>query len=375
MFLMTTHRVVQFERRCCQTSTCPGQLCVDGGEYALLRKDKSTCYAHEVFHEWSGQLIRQGITFHTFCVNLFDRYDSASTDQKRSWLNDRAKAFEAVFDFLQLQHIDYEAGFQCSCHDAGECLAIDAVTVGPHMSQCRLVSPWAPPAAAHDVVLGGSKFRDRIFVASAARRQLLYTACSKPPSNMHAAMLDADHVPTSIAAAKELLESLSAASKHETALLPYVQAIADGKELPPETYAILLCLSTIAPVCTVIKPAVYHIVERLVECQDSVVVSDKEMQLLLQTSPVLLAFLRRYLGAPLAHEEQALLAAMYAVSKQAFEQQLAPARPKRTAGPMVSHAAVQHISDSPLRAPASWRSKDEAFTRTGTPLCPLTYSE
>ncbi len=70
-------------------------------------------------------------------------------------------------DFVQLQRIDFDAAFSCSCNGG---VTADGITLGFHMAQMRLVSLVNPSSGEEADLVRGSLFSERIFVASSAIR-------------------------------------------------------------------------------------------------------------------------------------------------------------------------------------------------------------
>ena len=110
-----------FAWRACSTelddgSICPGQLQVDGKEHALLRQTGTLAISHEVLYHWIDRLATghpDTWTSSWLLTLLHDRH--RTDDQKRRLFELKQLWSNATLDFLQLQCIDYDAGFRCSC--------------------------------------------------------------------------------------------------------------------------------------------------------------------------------------------------------------------------------------------------------------------
>ena len=68
---------------------------------------------------------------------------------------------EACLDFVQLQRIDFNASFSCSCHGG---VTADGITLGFHNVQMSLVSLSQAEDGAE--LVRGSLFSERLFVKS-----------------------------------------------------------------------------------------------------------------------------------------------------------------------------------------------------------------
>jgi len=81
-------------------------------------------------------------------------------------------------DFVQLQRIDFNAAFSCSCHGG---VTADGITLSFHMAKMSLVSLVQPSSNEGDAdMVRGSLFAERNFVKSAAHRYIFIYLHQKP---------------------------------------------------------------------------------------------------------------------------------------------------------------------------------------------------
>ena len=174
---------------------CEGKLEVDGREFGLLRKTVKLAFSHELLREWADEMATGGVPWHTMWVKFLQRLRSCSLDELTRYASRYyEKAFsEATMDFVDLQCLDYDAGFRCSCNAGEHCLHVrltamqmiiqglisvdpagytaDGMALGYHLGQAFLVSTVFGDLDATPV--NGSLFKDRVFVRDKDVRELL----------------------------------------------------------------------------------------------------------------------------------------------------------------------------------------------------------
>ena len=115
-----------FESRACQHSLpsgdpCCGQLTVDGREYGLLRKTADLAFSHELLRQYvsrfsSGSVDSWTAFWNHTVMKIVDPLESPACEAAELELQNLKRHFdEATQDFIQLQNIDYPAGFRYDC--------------------------------------------------------------------------------------------------------------------------------------------------------------------------------------------------------------------------------------------------------------------
>ena len=115
-----------FESRACQHvlpdgNVCCGQLTVDGSEYGLLRKTADLAFSHELLRQYvsrfsSGSVDSWTAFWNHTVMKIIDPLESPARQAAELELQSLNRHFDEVTqDFVQLQKLDYAAGFRCNC--------------------------------------------------------------------------------------------------------------------------------------------------------------------------------------------------------------------------------------------------------------------
>ena len=113
---------VQFEMQRCLSldaagRPCKGQLVADGREIGVLRKTHTLAFAHELLYQWADKLLSGSAETWSsaWLMALVKARNISEADKQRLWEQHKKHFSEATLDFIQLQGIDYDAGFACNC--------------------------------------------------------------------------------------------------------------------------------------------------------------------------------------------------------------------------------------------------------------------
>lgn len=104
------------------------------------------------------------------CCNMC-RYKAAGTPQRQLevWFNLRQRFEQACMDFVNLQHLDYDAGISCNCGNGAGVIA-DGLTLGHALHRAHFVTPWGP--ASQQQPTCGSLFSARVAINDKVLRQV-----------------------------------------------------------------------------------------------------------------------------------------------------------------------------------------------------------
>jgi hypothetical protein len=185
VFLIGGLALVRFAERNCRSKGCNGRNTVDGIELGVLRRSAKLAFSHELLWDWSHRVSTAGESWFSHWRAAVERC-SVSEQQKAVWMFRCLSQYqEACLDFVQLQRIDFNAAFRCSCKGG---VTADGITLGFHLDQMRLVSMLqASSDEAEAEVVRGSLFSERIFVRTAAFR---YAIVLKQICNLRKAVSD-----------------------------------------------------------------------------------------------------------------------------------------------------------------------------------------
>ncbi|KAK9815036.1 hypothetical protein WJX73_005693 [Symbiochloris irregularis] len=270
-------------------SPCSGQLTVDGREFGVLRATESLAFGHDLLYHWSDRMVAgHSDTWHTSWL-LTILGDKSLTRNQQDQLWGRKGAWStATLDFIQLQGIDWLAGFRCTCWKKG--VSLDGTAVAFHKAQSRIEHPWRALIQEGAERVLGALFSERVFVRDHELRKLLLPFTRKGKGltvDEHAGLL-------------VRLEALGL-EERERALLPFVTettAAADsGKRIAlPGNAVMLACLVGTAPASVYMRPAIFGRVQALL--QDGVVAwTGSVSQEIALACPLLHSFLKPHLGA------------------------------------------------------------------------------
>ena len=91
-------------------------LTVDGKEFGVLRVTQSLAFGHELLYHWSDRMAAgQSDTWRTSWLLTIMADKSLDLQQQKNLWGDKGIWATATLDFIQLQHINYHAGFSCNC--------------------------------------------------------------------------------------------------------------------------------------------------------------------------------------------------------------------------------------------------------------------
>ncbi|KAK9901110.1 hypothetical protein WJX75_006135 [Coccomyxa subellipsoidea] len=146
----------------------------DGKEHAILRQSAKYAFGYELLYDWAAKTSVGGAPWFTFWRDTLQRYAGVGVDVLRRWMDLRSVFQSATLNFIELQWLDYDSGpggFCCG-HDSG--VTADGITLGYHLEQAHLESPYL--AAEDSSVVAGSTFSSRIFHVTTLLEMLLKVA-------------------------------------------------------------------------------------------------------------------------------------------------------------------------------------------------------
>ena len=128
---------------------CCGQLTVDGCEYGLLRKTADLAFSHELLRQYvsrfsSGSVDSWTAFWNHTVMKIVDPLESPAREAAELELQNVKRQFdEATQDFIQLQNIDYPAGFRCDCWKGAmasrSCLPLAICTHELFSGTCQII--------------------------------------------------------------------------------------------------------------------------------------------------------------------------------------------------------------------------------------------
>ena len=209
----------------------------------------------------------------------------------------------------------------------------------------------------------GSVFSDRVFLMNKSMRDALWKFSERGiASDEHSGFL-------------ELLEQLPP-DHHAKSLLPFVRDAVSckaGLEARPEWRKLLMCLASTAPVSQLMRPVVWPVVDQLMSSasEGSPDLLFAATSQLAECSPVLSRFLQPYFQRPsfaqrleLPTDVHDLLAAIRRVSELALRVESGGATGTAAATPP-GQSSYEASLAAGLPPAQQWRSREEAFLRTG----------
>ena len=285
VFLLAAAVSVEFVRISCNEPGCSGSLEVDGLEVGVVRTSKGGAefaFGHEVLWDWSFKLGAGGVSWFGHWRETLARY-SDSREQQSQWLFGLRDLYQqTTLDFIQLQQIDFQGAFSCSCQAGITC---DGISLAYHQSQAFIVSPAAHRTGSEQLrLVTGSKFQDRNFVEEPAhRRQLLQYARTGALSVLCIMALqillygafmarqgshDVIWAGLAVEDHEELLASLEdlPEERSESLLSPLLRRFVSQEEVRKPCgflREILRIIATTAPACSLVKAATYELCEKI----------------------------------------------------------------------------------------------------------------
>ena len=99
------------------TCSCGVRCHVDGKEYAIFRKSQTLAFGLEVLYEWSGKM-DMGFpdSWSSSWKTILKRLKGyPETELAIYQTRFKQQYTDAIMGFVNLQSIDYDAGFRCAC--------------------------------------------------------------------------------------------------------------------------------------------------------------------------------------------------------------------------------------------------------------------
>ena len=139
----------EFAHHACNTvhadgTACPGELTVDGREIAVLRARDTIAFSLELLYGWADKLSTgHPDTWTLSWIHMLLKDKELDEDTKEQYYK-RYKScwIDGCMDLIQLQNIDWKAGFSCNCWQ-GEASASFPLThsAAASVSLCLLAWP------------------------------------------------------------------------------------------------------------------------------------------------------------------------------------------------------------------------------------------